>query len=91
MNKRARVPEPLRSARSAIFAIFGINGFLLGMWVVHIPAIEDRTGISHSTLGSLLLLLAIGAIFGMQLTGPLADRFGSRRTVIAAEIGRAHV
>ncbi|AWK71901.1 MFS transporter [Rhodococcus oxybenzonivorans] len=84
VNKRARVPEPLRSARAAIFAIFGINGFLLGMWVVHIPAIEDRTGISHSTLGSLLLLLAIGAIFGMQLTGPLADRFGSRRTVIAA-------
>ncbi|WP_430335563.1 MFS transporter [Rhodococcus sp. ACT016] len=51
------------------------------MWVVHIPAIEDRTAIAHSTLGSLLLLLAIGAIAGMQLSGPLADRYGSRLLV----------
>ncbi len=76
--------EPLRRARAGTFGIFGINGFLLGMWVVHIPAIEDRTGISHSTLGSLLLLLAVGAIGGMQVSGPLADRFGSRRMVIIA-------
>ncbi|MFC9516405.1 MFS transporter [Nocardiaceae bacterium NPDC056970] len=51
------------------------------MWVVHIPAIEDRTNIAHSTLGSLLLLLAVGAIAGMQLAGPLADRYGSRLLV----------
>ncbi|WP_441346909.1 MFS transporter [Rhodococcus sp. SGAir0479] len=51
------------------------------MWVVHIPEIETRTNIAHSTLGSLLLLLAVGAIAGMQLSGPLADRFGSRLLV----------
>jgi len=71
-------PSNLRASRAAIFGVFGINGFLLAMWVVHIPAIEDRTNIAHSTLGSLLLLLALGAIAGMQLAGPLADRFGSR-------------
>ncbi|MGF7122542.1 MFS family permease [Rhodococcus sp. BE178] len=74
-------PLHLRSGRAAIFGVFGINGFLLAMWVVHIPAIEARTDISHSTLGSLLLLLAAGAIAGMQLSGPLSDRFGSRRLV----------
>lgn len=81
-------PAPPRTrlvrARAAIFAVFGVNGFLLAMWVVHIPAIEHRTGIRHSTLGTLLLLLAAGAIAGMQLTGPLADRFGSRRLTILA-------
>nr|WP_305094556.1 MFS transporter [Prescottella sp. R16] len=71
----------MRRARAAIFGVFGVNGFLLAMWVVHIPAIEERTGIAHSTLGSLLLLLAAGAIAGMQVSGPLADRFGSRRMV----------
>ena len=71
-------------ARAGIFGIFGINGFLLAMWVVHIPSIEHRVGISHSTLGSLLLLLAVGAIAGMQLSGPLADRFGSRKMVLLA-------
>lgn len=54
------------------------------MWVVHIPSIEHRVGISHSTLSSLLLLLAVGAIAGMQLSGPLADRFGSRKMVLLA-------
>ncbi|WP_424809576.1 MFS transporter [Rhodococcus sp. 27YEA15] len=59
------------------------------MWVVHIPSIEHRVGISHSTLGSLLLFLAVGAIAGMQLSGPLADRYGSRRMVVLAGSGLA--
>ncbi|MEZ7239987.1 MFS transporter [Rhodococcus sp. GXMU-t2271] len=76
----------LRRARAAVFATFGVNGFLLAMWVVHIPAIEQRVGIDHATLGSLLLVLAAGAIAGMQATGPLADRFGSDRTTVAAAV-----
>ncbi|AKE89503.1 MFS transporter [Rhodococcus aetherivorans] len=78
--------QDLRRARAAVFATFGVNGFLLAMWVVHIPAIEERVGIDHATLGSLLLVLAAGAIAGMQATGPLADRFGSDRTTVAAAV-----
>ncbi|MGY1455728.1 MFS transporter [Streptomyces sp. SS8] len=71
----------LRLARLATFAYFGLNGFLMGMWVVHIPVVEDRAGISHAVLGWLLLLLGGGAFAGMRLTGPLADRFGARAVV----------
>ncbi|WP_336621583.1 MFS transporter [Streptomyces sp. DH37] len=71
----------LRLARLATFAYFGLNGFLMGMWIVHIPVVEDRAGVSHAVLGWLLLLLGGGAFAGMQLTGPLADRFGARRVV----------
>ncbi|MBY8878832.1 MFS transporter [Actinacidiphila acidipaludis] len=71
----------LRAARAATFAYFALNGFVLGMWIVHIPAVERRAGISHAVLGSLLLLLGAGAFAGMQLAGPLADRFGARRVV----------
>lgn len=81
MDTPTERPSHLRAARAAIFGVFGINGFLLAMWVVHIPEIEARTNIAHSTLGSLLLMLAVGAIAGMQLSGPLADRFGSRLLV----------
>jgi predicted MFS family arabinose efflux permease len=71
----------MRSARLATFAYFALNGFVLGMWVVHIPVVEQRAGISHATLGWLLLVLGAGALAGMQLTGRLTDRFGARRVV----------
>lgn len=67
-----------------MFATFTLNGFLLAMWVVHIPAITDRTGVSASVLGMLILLLAGAAIVGMRLAGPAADRFGSRTLVAVA-------
>ncbi len=71
----------LRRARAATFAFFALNGFVVGMWLVHIAAVEHRAGITHSTLGLLLLLLGGGAFVGMQLAGPLADRFGAYRVV----------
>lgn len=71
----------LRRARLATFAYFALNGFVLGVWIVHIPAVEHRVGISHAELGWLLLLLGAGAFAGMQLVGPLTDRFGARRVV----------
>lgn len=71
----------LRLARAATFGFFALNGFVVGMWLVHIPAVEHRAGISHATLGLLLLLLGGGAFIGMQIAGPLADRFGPHRVV----------
>lgn len=79
---RSTVDTPrLRRARAAVFGVFAVNGFLLAAWVVHIPSISTRTGISHATLGWLLLVLAGGALVGMQIAGPLADRWGSRRMI----------
>jgi MFS family permease len=68
---------PPTRARTATFAFFALNGFLLGMWVVHIPEIRDRTGASTATLGYLLLLLGGTALLGMQVGGRLIDRYGS--------------
>ncbi len=78
------VDRPIRIARAAVFTVFALNGFLLAMWVVHIPVITDRTGVSKSTLGMFILLMAGAGIVGMRLAGPLADRFGSRTLVGAA-------
>lgn len=78
MSDRQRA---LRAGRVATFTYFGLNGFVLGMWIVHIPGIEDRTGIGHAVLGWLLLLLGAGAVAGMQVAGPLTDRAGARVVV----------
>ncbi|MET9226035.1 MFS transporter [Lentzea sp. NPDC003310] len=66
----------LKAARVATFTYFGLNGFLLGLWLVHIPTVEDRTGISHAELGRLLLLLGLGAFIGMRIGGKITDRLG---------------
>ncbi|MER5865006.1 MFS transporter [Kitasatospora sp. NPDC002040] len=73
----------LRWARLATFTYFALNGFLMGIWIVHIPAVEQRAGVDHAVLGWLLLLLGGGAFAGMQLAGPLTDRFGARAVVPA--------
>ncbi|WP_068280649.1 MFS transporter [Aldersonia kunmingensis] len=80
------VAPELRAARAGVFGIFALNGFMLAMWVVHIPVISERAGVSKATLGLLILVLAGGALIGMQLAGPLADRFGSRTMVTAAAV-----
>ncbi|WP_434444550.1 MFS transporter [Lentzea sp. E54] len=66
----------LKAARVATFTYFGLNGFLLGLWLVHIPTVEDRTGITHAELGRLLLLLGLGAFVGMRIGGKITDRLG---------------
>jgi MFS family permease len=73
--------SPPRAARAATFAYFGFNGFIMGTWVVHIPAITRRTAVGPGTLGWLLLVLGTAAFVGMQAVGPLTDRLGARRTV----------
>ena len=74
----------LRSARIATFTYFILCGTLMGTWVVHIPAIEQQVGISHATLGGLLVLLGVGAFAGMQVAGRLTDRLGARVVVPSA-------
>jgi len=76
----------LRAARAATFVYFVLDGTLMGMWLVQIPAVEKRVGISHATLGSLLVLLGLGAFIGMQIAGRLADRLGTRVVVPAAGV-----
>jgi MFS family permease len=76
----------LRAARVATFVYFVLDGTLMGMWLVQIPAVEKRVGISHATLGSLLVLLGLGAFIGMRVAGRLADRLGTRLVVPASGV-----
>lgn len=72
----------LRRARLATFAFFTLNGFILGLWVVNIPEVKERTGTSTEELGYLILLFGASALVGMQIVGHLIDRFGSGRVAV---------
>ena len=77
---------PLVPARRATTAVFVLNGFVLGMWVVNIPEILDRTGTTKAQFGTLLLLLGGAAFIGMQITGRLIDRHVSRPVTIVSAL-----
>ena len=78
------VPErgPLMRRRAAVFALFVSFGTAIATWAVHLPSLKQATGISTSSLGTVLLILGIGALVGMQLSGPLIDRFGSESVAV---------
>lgn len=69
------------AARLAVLAIFFLNGFGFASWVVRIPAVQEKLGLSEGPLGLALLGAAVGSMISMPLTGWAISRFGSRPVV----------
>ncbi len=70
-------------ARVAVALVFALNGVVFASWVSRLPAVRDALGLSTSSLGLLLLTLAVGSILGLPASGPLVARLGPARTVLA--------
>jgi predicted MFS family arabinose efflux permease len=77
-------PLTLRRARAAVIVLFLLYGVILGTWTSRIPAVKHRLGLSDTALSVGLLAFAAGAIVGMQVSGRLVDRFGSRTVMVPA-------
>ena len=80
----APVTARLRRARFGVFGIFFVVGLGMAAWLVSIPAVQQRTGVSHATLGLLLLVLGAGGVIGMQIAGYAIARWGSKVVTGAA-------
>jgi predicted MFS family arabinose efflux permease len=65
------------SPRQSTFAVFAINGAMVGTWVANIPWLQERLGVSKTTLGLCLLCMALGALLAMPLTGQILHRRSS--------------
>jgi MFS family permease len=78
------VTKRLRQARFGVFGIFFVVGLGMAAWLVSIPTVQQRTGVSHATLGLLLLVLGAGGVIGMQIAGYAIARWGSKIVTGAA-------
>lgn len=67
----------MKVQRITVSAFFFFNGFLYANWAARLPELQESLGISHSSLGTLLFIMALGAVIGMPLTGGIAVRYGS--------------
>jgi predicted MFS family arabinose efflux permease len=65
------------SPRAATFAVFMVNGGMIGTWVALIPWKQADLGVSKAAIGLCLLCMAAGALVAMPLTGHILDRRSS--------------
>lgn len=74
--------DAARRGRIAVAAMFLVNGFVMGSWAPQIPLLLPRHEIGEAVLGGLILLLGLGAVGAMALSGGLIARLGSRRPLV---------
>ncbi|MCI9889563.1 MFS transporter [Micrococcales bacterium 31B] len=79
-------PYPRRAVRDAMIVthiVFALNGLLFASWAARLPYVADQLDINDAQLGQVLLTGAIGALIGLPLAGRVAQRLGTRFTLLA--------
>jgi MFS family permease len=69
------------SPRWATTGVFVVNGAAIGLWVAHIPWVQERFDLSKSTMGLVLVGMALAVILAFPVAGQAIVRHGSERIV----------
>lgn len=64
------------TARGRVVVAFGAFGVWWGGWGALLPAVQRSADVDDGRLGIALLLIGVGALGSMRVTGYLVDRFG---------------
>ena len=67
--------------RLAVSLFFFSQGLAFSTWASRIPTIKSELGISEGQLGTLLLLMPIGQLCTMALSGKLVAKYGSKNVL----------
>jgi len=73
--------------RLAIFSLYFCTGICFSSWASRIPDIKTTLGLGDAAWGTILLMIPIGQICGMTLSGFLISRIGSKRIFPLALVG----
>lgn len=71
------------AARNATYIAFIGSGFGFASWAARIPQLRDALQASPSTLGLVLLAVAVGSLIALPLAGIVVTHLGTARTVTA--------
>ncbi|TWE11851.1 fucose permease [Rudaeicoccus suwonensis] len=74
----------LQRAMWAVIAVFALNGASFATFASRIPDVKAQLGLSAAGLGLFLLSGSAGSVAGLPLSGWVAGRLGSLRTVLIA-------
>lgn len=76
----------VKKAIRATKAAFLICGLGISSWAPMVPYAKERLSINDADLGLLLLLLGLGAIIMMPITGILSTKYGSRKIILIGAV-----
>ncbi len=81
-----RPAASVRRARLAVIMFFMLHGLLFATWIVRIPDVKVRLGLSDGELGLALFGAPAGAVVGQFLVGWLLGKYGSKLITVAMAI-----
>lgn len=65
--------------RLAVFCLYFCSGICFSSWASRIPDIKIALGLGDAAWGTILLMIPVGQICGMTISGLLISKVGSRR------------
>lgn len=74
----------VRTARTAVFTAFAINGAAFAAFASRVPDIKHELGLSAGELGLTLLAASLGSVVGLPLSGWIVHHLGAARTLLGA-------
>ncbi len=77
----------LKRVRWAVFTFYFLQGLCFSSWASRIPDIKTTLGLDDAAWGTILLMIPLGQIMGMMLSGFLVSRLGSKRILRIAITG----
>lgn len=72
--------------RTAVFAVFALNGAALGSWAPRTPAIAAQVHAEPGLLGLALLGASVGMLCAAPVSGRITERVGARAAVAGSTV-----
>lgn len=79
MTSRLEVSPELKRARLAIFLFYFSQGLCFSSWASRIPDIKTALNLGDGAWGTILLMIPVGQVCGMTLSGFVVSRVGSKK------------
>jgi len=73
--------------RLAIFCLYFCIGFCFSSWASRIPDIKNALGLGDAAWGTILLMIPVGQICGMAISGLIVSKVGSKKILPLAISG----
>ena len=79
-----RIGNSLKRTRYSVFAFYFCQGLIFSNWASRIPDIKGHLLLDDSKWGTMLLMLALGQVIGMSMSGFLVSKFGGKNILLIA-------